>query len=632
MTVMIAEVYDALKSAGADEEKARRAAEAVADARSANLHSQMELRSDMQKLDSGLRQEMQSLEATLRSEMQSLRAELRSEMQALRSEMNVMKWMLGGVLAIAVAIFLRTLFAEAVGALTPFAARPQSVPEKPERITMSAFLKMTMTALFGSLLAVGPARAIDPFFPEFGNNGIDVLHYDLELDVTPDTGRLDAEATLRILALQQLTEFSLDLSRLQVSSVEAAGAAADFSQADGKLTIVPRRALAKGDVFEVEIAYAGRPRPIPDPTVVPNDPAYQLGWFRYRDASYALSEPVGASTFYPANDEPTDKASFTIAVTVPQGFTGVANGVLRSTSLAGGKKRFVWEMRQPMTTWLATVHVNRFRVRLGSTPDGTQLRFYYTAATPAEDVDGYARARQMLIEFERLLGRYPFGGYGSVVVDDPVLYYALETQAMSTFPLGAAYDAIVAHELAHQWFGNSVSVARWRDLWIGEGAATYFEYVWANRNNADRFHRDLRDLYRYVKQQRIGPAVVESPEQMFTDRTYLRGASALYALQLKVGDRTFFRILRTFLKEFRDGNATSRHFIRTAVRVTGDKSVGDLLHDWLYEEPVPPLPGQATGAAAGGSVAPPDVVGLRCGRGSHRGAPATCGAPAAHAH
>ena len=111
MTVMIAEVYDALRSAGADEEKARRAAEAVADARSANLDSQTELRSDIQKLDSGLRQEMQSLEATLRSEMQSLRAELRSEMQALRSEMNVMKGMLGGVLAIAVAIFLRTLFA-----------------------------------------------------------------------------------------------------------------------------------------------------------------------------------------------------------------------------------------------------------------------------------------------------------------------------------------------------------------------------------------------------------------------------------------------------------------------------------------------------------------------------------------
>src|SRR5687768_15139201 len=118
---------------------------------------------------------------------------------------------------------------------------------------MSAFIKLAAAALAAGIVATGPARAIDPFFPEFGNSGVDVLHYDLELDVTPDTGRLDAEATLRILALQRLTEFSLDLSRLSVSSVEVAGAAADFSQADGKLTIAPRRALAKGDVFEVEI-------------------------------------------------------------------------------------------------------------------------------------------------------------------------------------------------------------------------------------------------------------------------------------------------------------------------------------------------------------------------------------------
>ncbi len=487
---------------------------------------------------------------------------------------------------------------------------------------MSAFLKFAALALAAGL-AAGPARAIDPFFPEFGNNGIDVIHYDLDLDVTPATGRLDAEASLKVLALQRLTRFRFDLSRLRVSSVEVGGVPAGFSQADGKLTIVPRRIIAKGDVFRVEIAYGGRPRPIQDPTA-PGDPFYKLGWFRYGEASYALSEPVGASTFYPANDEPTDKARFTIAVTVPQGFTGVANGVLRSTTFDGGKKRFVWEMRQPMTTWLATVHVNHFRVRLGSTPDGTQLRVYSTAATPPEDVQRYALAREMLIQFERLIGQYPFGGYGSVIVDDPILYYALETQAMSTFPAAVAgREDFVSHELAHQWFGNSVSVARWRDLWIAEGAATYFEYVWEHRNNPRGFHQDMRDLYRFVRQEKIGPAVVESPDQMFTDRTYLRGAAALYALQLQVGERTFFRILRAFLREFRGGNATSLDFIRTAIRVSGDGSVRDLLHDWLYERPVPALPGRAVAEAQEGPVAPPDVVGLRCGPVRHRGAPAT---------
>ena len=221
---------------------------------------------------------------------------------------------------------------------------------------------------------------------------------------------------------------------------------------------------------------------------------------------------------------------------------------------------------------------------------------------------------------EELVGRYPFGSYGSVVVDDPVLFYALETQAMSTFPLGAADEAIVAHELAHQWFGDSASIARWEDLWIAEGAATYFEVLWPNRDDPAAFDAEMLAIYDFVAANEIGPAVVESPEEMFTDRTYLRGASALYALRQEVGDRTFFRILRTFVTAYRGRNATSRDFIKLAVLVSGRPSVAPLLHAWLYDEPVPALAGHAAATALReeAPALPPDVVGLRCGRGAHR--------------
>ena len=223
-----------------------------------------------------------------------------------------------------------------------------------------------------------------------------------------------------------------------------------------------------------------------------------------------MSEPVGASTFYPANDEPTDKATFSIAVTVPADYTATANGFLRSVQTTGSEQRFRWEMRQPMTTWLATVHVNRFGLQLTRAADGTPIRVYYTAATPPADVDGYALAGEMLTWMEELVGPYPFGSYGSVVVDDvPALYYALETQAMSTFPLGAADEAIVAHELAHQWFGNSASIAKWEDLWIGEGAATYFEVLWPNRDDPAAFDAAMLEIYDFVAANGIGPAVVE---------------------------------------------------------------------------------------------------------------------------
>lgn len=486
---------------------------------------------------------------------------------------------------------------------------------------MKALLKTA--ALAGALLAAGPAHAIDPFFPTFGNNGIDVLNYDLALDVAMPSSKLTARATLTIKSLDDLSRFRLDLAGLKVSRVYVNNGVARFSQADDKLTITPSTKIPKGKTFATIIEYSGTPAPIPDPTV-PGDPSYQLGWFKYRGATYALSEPVGASTFYPANDEIDDKATFkTISITVPAGYTAVANGVLKSTTPLGAKTRFLWSMADPMTTWAATVHINKFKLTQLSTTTGKPIRIYSTPSTPAADIEGYAKARPMMAYFETLVGPYPFAGYGSVVVDDPALYYALETQAMSTFPLGAAYESIVAHELAHQWFGNDVSPAKWADLWLAEGFATYFEELWPNRASPAAFDAAMRNLYDYAVQEQLGPAVVESGELIFSDRTYVRGALTLYALKLKVGDRLFYDILKAYLAKFNDGNAGSRGFIALAVEVSKDQSVSDLLNDWIYRRPVPPLPdaGFATAQTKrSGPVPKPDLVGLRC----HRGAGPAC--------
>jgi aminopeptidase N len=405
-----------------------------------------------------------------------------------------------------------------------------------------------------------------------------------------------------------------------VSEVEVWGVPARFRQADDKLIITPRWPIPKLAPIRVEIEYAGRPDPLPDPTT---DGAYDLGWITYRKTSHVVSEPIGASTFYPANDEPTDKATFSIEVTVPAAYTAVANGALKSVREMGGKRSYSWVMRQPMTTWLATVQVNKFRLHKTEAEDGTPIRVYTPASVPPADVVGYALAGKMFPFFERRIGQYPFDSYGSVVVEDPATDYALETQAMSTFPLGWADELVVAHELAHQWFGNSVSAKKWEDLWLAEGPATYFEMLWPYRNDPAGFDAAMLGMYDEAVADGVGPAVVDAPDQMFTDRTYVRGALTLYALRLEVGDRTFFRILRRFLHEFRGRNASSADFIRTAVRVSGDGSVRDLLEVWLYEEPIPDLPGAADRTAKRGPV--PDIVGLRCGGRAHRGAPAACG-------
>ena len=491
-----------------------------------------------------------------------------------------------------------------------------------------------MTSNFRHLLAAtgiaaagttSPALAIDPFFPDFGNDGINVLHYDISLDVEPAAGTIAGKAVITLRAPRTLDRFALDLHALSVSEVLVNGTAANFSRKGDKLEITPAKSLRSGEKVNVTVAYGGVPDPLADPTA-PGDNLF-LGWFNHRKSAYVVSEPVGASTFFPANDEPTDKATYRFKITVPEGYTAVANGTLVAQTPVDGKRRFIWSMTEPMTTWLATVHVNKFTADLRHAPDGTPISLYVPEGTPQSHIDGLAKAGPMLTYFETLIGRYPFRSYGSVIVDDPKLYYALETQAMSTFPEDASPpdEAFVSHELAHQWFGNSVSVAKWEDLWIAEGAATFFETWWQHRKDRAAFDQAMLDIYDYVVAQNLGPAVVDRPEDLFSDRTYYRGGAALYALQLQIGDSSFFNIMKHFAQDNRGRNVTSEDFIATAVRFSGDGSVRTLLESWLYDDAVPALPGKAKRTARTGPVPRPDIVGGRCGRGSHRGAPAACG-------
>jgi aminopeptidase N len=459
-------------------------------------------------------------------------------------------------------------------------------------------------ASLGWIAQIGPARAIDAFFPTFGNRGIDVRHYAVKLDVDAKSHCIDGQAVLEITATEKLDSFSLDLSRLQVSRVKIDGVDARWRQEPGKLVIAPAKAIAKGKRFALQVAYGGFPKPIPDPTVDgPDLPG--LGWTDWRDTSYVVSEPVGAGTWYPVNDEPTDKAGYRFTITVAKPYVAIANGVPLSVTDLGSKRRFVWEQAQPMAGYLAITDIDRYTLDQRHSASGVPIRSFLAKGTPDSTVAALRQTPAMLDFIERVIGPYPFDGYGAVTVDDPALYYALETQALSTFSSTDVNDLTVVHELAHQWFGDAVTVKRWRDLWLAEGFATYFEYLWAYRGNRPELDLQLADLHRYAVDNSVGPAVVSRPQDLFADITYVRGALALHALRLEVGDDRFFKILRAYYRTYRYGNATSADFVDVAAGVGGAK-VRPLLHAWLYEAPVPAfLPGAALTAQARKSAPTP---------------------------
>jgi aminopeptidase N len=467
----------------------------------------------------------------------------------------------------------------------------------------TAFLAMATIVVLGS----PPAFAVDPFFPDFGNPGINVLHYDVAIAVGERPDEIEGRAVVRLRATRALASFTLDLHALDVLSVTVSGRPAAFSVAGDKLRIEPRSPVRKGREIAVAIRYAGKADPLPDPTLPGSDDT-ELGWIAHKGASYVVSEPVGASTWFPANDEPTDRATFRFEITVPEPLTAAANGVPGKVRDLGDRRRFTFVMDEPMTTWLAAVHVNRFEVSRRTAKSGTPVRVYATRNTTRKAVEGYMKAADMLPVFEGWFGPFPYGSYASVAVDDPSLSYALETQALSVFPSGWYGESVVAHELAHQWFGNAVAVRAWKHLWLAEGFATYVEMLWEDRDDPKAFSAAMRALHDYVAARKVGPAVVEDGSQLFTDRTYYRGALALWALELRVGTPTFRGIVRRWARDFNGRSVTTKDFVAHAARVSGDPGVTGYLNDWIYADTVPALPAEVAGMAPAGPEALPFAV------------------------
>ena len=449
----------------------------------------------------------------------------------------------------------------------------------------------------------------DSYFPTLGNGGYDVQHYTLDLTVDMDTNHIDGVATIEARATQSLSSFNLDLIRLVVESVTVNEIPAEFTNAERELTLIPETSLADGDNFIVTIAYSGTPAAVLDDAI-----GFRMGWNYSQGRVYVASEPSGAATWFPVNDHPLDKATYTFRITVEEPYIVASNGVLDQTVNNGDTTTYVWEMRDPMASYLATVSIDEFALQTDDTESGIPIRNYFPVELAEDGALAFELQAEMLDFYVSLFGPYPFEAYGAVVTDG-TLGFALETQTLSLFGRSVIGDllegrpqsiSLIAHELAHQWFGDSISVADWSDIWLNEGFATYASFLWfehtAGRQVLDAI---IADYYAFISGNEfyesgargdelnnmmasISPPGAPPPDALFNPGVYFRGAITLHALRLEVGDDTFFEIVRAYYERYQYSNASTEDLIAVAEEVSGQE-LDDFFNGWLYDERIPDI-------------------------------------------
>lgn len=591
--------------------------------------------------------------------------------------------------ALALAILTAALFALACQPIQPDDSLLDTI------VAQSSTVPLPNTSPVDATPVAGARGMNDSLFPTQGNGGIDVQHYTLEIRVDEELEVLEGNAALEILATQTLSTFNLDLSFLEVFSVEVDGIVADFDHRRSELTIVPETSIAQNTLFTATVHYGGKPRAIWNSGLG--------GWAKWEDEIVVMSEPVGASNWYPNNNHPADKATYRIAVSVPAPLVVASNGVPAGEEHEDNQTTYYFDVNHPMATYLATVVIGDLEREEMLSPGGIPIVNYIATANIPEQRAPLTRAPEMLDHFVTLFGPYPFDSAGSIQVA-AAFPAALETQTRPIYG-SDTYESVVAHEIAHMWFGDSVGIADWSDIWLKEGAATYGAWLWDEYKGGEallteRIHQEwgrftgveyvglqyLEDYLTYglvpyvrvtkaelerllrlplvvldedeiwrpvaLTEEEIAeiiatfpgesvsnreltgllvdapfdgwriaiddrtewneimgvretpltaqefmlasapaPAVIESsrPEVMYSGGVYERGAFTLHALRLKVGDDTFFQILREWASRHAYGTASTEDFVALARELGGDEVV-PLLDAWLYDPLMPDLP------------------------------------------
>ncbi|WP_311478978.1 M1 family metallopeptidase [uncultured Gulosibacter sp.] len=431
----------------------------------------------------------------------------------------------------------------------------------------------------------------DPYLAGHGDTRYRVTHYDLELQYRLATNRLDERARLHITVSEPTSQIDIDLHGLHTTEVLVDGRPAQHLVNPTRVSIEIGQRQA-GDSLMLEMLVSGNPRPVPGVHGA-------AGWEELTDGAMVGAQPQGAPSWFPCNNDAANKATYRIQVTTASAYHVVANGSLVERADVGDNTRWVYEMNRPMSPYLATVQIGRYREELRQAAVPVSIVCSPHARVGAETA--FAHQAEMVDFFSELYGPYPFAEYRAVIIDDE-MEIPLEAQGLSSFgrdfiPPTWRNERLVAHELSHQWFGNCVTGRQLRDIWLHEGFACYSEWLWSEhkRNWCESPTAQERAAERYASLEPVpAGSTLARPgmAHMFDDWVYKRGALTLHALRALVGDTVFFDLLRGWVRENAFGLVTSEQFIEHCRRYggVGANEIDELFAAWLFRAELPALP------------------------------------------
>ena len=442
------------------------------------------------------------------------------------------------------------------------------------RLTMKRLAGLAIS-LAWLTLASAPAR--DTYARA---QGIDALDYRIRLEIKDTGDEISGDTEIRFAINEEnLKSITLDFGDLAVDAASVDDRAATFARAGDRLTVQLAGDYHRGEQGRVRVRYHGAPK---DGLFI------KANKFGDR-AVFADNWPNRAHHWFPAIDHPYDKATAEFFVTAPARYDVIANGALVETiNNQDGTRLTHWREATPIPTYCMVVGATEFAIIHAGAWNGTRLSYYLYPKDRANGVKDFGRALQMLAFYENLIGPYPYEKLA--LVESSTRFGGMENSGAiffdeKAFDGSGKLETVVAHEIAHQWFGDSVTESDWHHLWLSEGFATYFEKLFfEHADGRERFLREmLDDKAAYLQAYAGNPRPIYDPQitdlfALLNANNYQKGGWLLHMLRHLVGDQKFFAGIRDYYRGNRDRNALTADFQGAMERAAGRKL------DWFFAE------------------------------------------------